>query len=221
MAQANSAALAAQLAQARERVTSIADAAGSGEAITVDTSVYGVTETELPWWRRALATVCCCCFDSGEKKVIALDEYGNERTPNGSSAGAGGLGAMFGLARGHQSGAGGDANADGNDSSASTSSRSKRVSRAVWAVVRTARHSLFQLVSLSGFNDFMLGVLCFNIIVMIMQYAGMGHTYARVLEIAHDCCSIAFMTECVFKILGIGFHQYFRNRWFQVRLTLK
>jgi hypothetical protein len=74
------------------------------------------------------------------------------------------------------------------------------------------RYMFFKLVSSSYFEIALLLAVLLNIVIMGMDYEGMGDNYEKTLDIINDCLVWVFCLEFLLKLTAFGCN-YFTDKW--------
>ena len=75
------------------------------------------------------------------------------------------------------------------------------------------RRIVFKIVTSPYFEYFITALIVLNIIIMSIQTYDQTSEKAAFLDSANDILMFVFVGEMVFKWIGVGFRQYFVDRW--------
>ena len=70
----------------------------------------------------------------------------------------------------------------------------------------------FKIIDSSYYEGLMIIVTLVNVIVLGLDYEGMGDNYENDLGLLNDVFTCIFVAEFVFKLVGLG-RQYFSDKW--------
>lgn len=74
-------------------------------------------------------------------------------------------------------------------------------------------HDLLQVVISDTFESIIMLIILLNVACLAMTYVGMPSALINVLFWLNVLFTIIFILEVIFKLMGLGFKQYFQDRW--------
>jgi hypothetical protein len=75
------------------------------------------------------------------------------------------------------------------------------------------RRTWYNLVRKPAFENFIMGCILVNTVVMCLRKAGMSPDYSMGLEVANYIFAAIFTIEMVLKLIGLGSKAYFNDSW--------
>uniref|UniRef100_A0A8C4QZD7 Calcium voltage-gated channel subunit alpha1 B n=1 Tax=Eptatretus burgeri TaxID=7764 RepID=A0A8C4QZD7_EPTBU len=75
------------------------------------------------------------------------------------------------------------------------------------------RYRMWRLVASPAFDYFIMTMIALNTLTLMMKFHGAPQRYEDVLKYLNILFTVLFSLECILKMLGLGFVNYFRDAW--------
>uniref|UniRef100_A0AC34F530 EF-hand domain-containing protein n=1 Tax=Panagrolaimus sp. ES5 TaxID=591445 RepID=A0AC34F530_9BILA len=75
------------------------------------------------------------------------------------------------------------------------------------------KYKIWQLVTSTLFEYFIMAMICMNTIILMMKFHGNSESYEKVLRIFNTVLTAVFSVESILKICAFGVRNYFRDGW--------
>uniref|UniRef100_A0A914QNZ3 Ion transport domain-containing protein n=1 Tax=Panagrolaimus davidi TaxID=227884 RepID=A0A914QNZ3_9BILA len=75
------------------------------------------------------------------------------------------------------------------------------------------KYKIWQLVTSTLFEYFIMAMICMNTIILMMKFHGNSESYEKVLRIFNTVLTAVFTVESILKICAFGVRNYFRDGW--------
>uniref|UniRef100_UPI00358F1DA9 voltage-dependent N-type calcium channel subunit alpha-1B-like n=1 Tax=Myxine glutinosa TaxID=7769 RepID=UPI00358F1DA9 len=75
------------------------------------------------------------------------------------------------------------------------------------------RYRMWRLVASPAFDYFIMTMIALNTLTLMMKFHGAPQRYEDALKYLNILFTVLFSLECILKMLGLGFLNYFRDAW--------